>query len=264
MARAALRTPALVAVCLVAAAALTGSAVPRQPLQLLQLNLCASGRAGCFTGRSITEADTVIRAVAPDVVTLNEVCEGDVRTLERTLADVRRGEVRSAFTAAPDRPSGEPTLCRDGQEYGIGLLAYIPPTAQGRMYTGAYPMQDPRDPEERVWLCVHATNRFYACTTHLASTNNAVALGQCSHLLTTTIPRMYARDGYDPTVVAGDFNLRYGAAPDMRPCVPSGWFRLGDGGLQHILATDDFTVRFTRWIDMRRTTDHPGLFVTLE
>lgn len=264
MARAALRTPLFVACLLAAAAVLTGSAVPRQPLQLLQLNLCASGQAGCFTGRSIAEADTVIRATAPDVVTLNEVCAGDVRTLGRVLADVRRGEVTSAFIAAPDRPSGEPTRCRDGQEYGIGLLAYIPATAEGHTYRGAYPMQDRTDPEERVWLCVHATNRFHACTTHLASQNPPVAQAQCRHLLTVTIPGLHARDGYDPTVVAGDFNLRYGAAPDLRPCVPDGWFRLGDGGLQHILATDDFTVRSTRWIDMRRTTDHPGLFVTFE
>ena len=46
--------------------------------RVLQLNLCNSGLAGCFTGRAVDRAAAVIRAEEPDVVTLNEVCEGDV------------------------------------------------------------------------------------------------------------------------------------------------------------------------------------------
>jgi hypothetical protein len=254
----------VVAMCLFCAAVvLTGSGVSHQPLRMLQVNLCASGRAGCYTGRSVDQAAAVLRVAAPDVVTLNEVCEGDVRTLERALAAVHRGGVVSAFEAAPDRPSGEATRCRDGQAYGIGLLARLADPGRGHTtYAGAYPMQDPRDPEERVWLCLYATGDFYACTTHLASTNPPVALAQCRHLLDAAIPAMRAPAGYRPTVLGGDLNLRYGAAPDMRSCVPSGYVRLGDGGLQHILATSDLTVGSSESVDMARTTDHPGLLVT--
>ena len=74
----------------------TVRAVPGASLRLLQMNLCGSGAAGCYTGRSVLEASAVIRAQAPDVVTVNEVCRDDVATLERTLAATgreRRGRV---------------------------------------------------------------------------------------------------------------------------------------------------------------------------
>jgi hypothetical protein len=255
-----LLTSVAVAACLVGTAAvLTGSGPTRQPLRVLQLNLCASGRAACYTGQSLDRADAVVRAVTPDLVTLNEVCEGDVDTLARTFADVFGPDVFSAFQPAPDRPSGEPTRCRDGQEYGIGLLAHGP--GEHRTYRGRYPMQDQRDPEERVWLCVGAADRYYACTTHLASTDPTVALAQCHHLMGTAIPDLHRRDGDRPTVVGGDLNLRFGAAPDLSACVPAGYTHFDAGGLLHLMAS----VRL--WspavVDMRRTTDHQGLLVTV-
>lgn len=248
----------VVAACLVASAiALTGSAAPHEPVRVLQLNLCASGMAACYTGRSVTEAATVLRATGPDVVTLNEVCAGDVATLGRVFADLHRGDAVSAFMAAPDRPSGRATRCRDGQDYGIGLLV------RGRDATtrgGVYPVQDPVDPEERVWLC--ASGAVVACTTHLASADPAATLAQCRHLLDTVVP---AASAGRPAVVAGDLNLRYGAAPDLRPCLSGGYVRLdsGDAGLQHVLATPGLAGAHVREVDLHGTTDHPGLLVTL-
>jgi hypothetical protein len=64
-------------------------------------------------------------------------------------------------------------------------------------------------------------------------------------------------------VVAGDLNLRYGAAPDLRTCLPPGWSRLGDGGLQHIVSTGDVEVRLRAPVDMARTTDHQGVLATV-
>ena len=254
----------VVAACLICAAAvLTGSAVSRQPLRVLQLNLCDSGKAECYTGRSVIEAAAVLRAAAPDMVTLNEVCEADVYALGRTLTDIHGSGVVSAFKAAPDRPSGEATRCRNGQAYGIGLLLHVPASRGYTTHGATYPIQDPSDPEERVWLCVYATGAFYACATHLASMNATVALAQCRFLLNTTIPALRARDGYPPVVLGGDLNLRYGARPDMRSCMPPGYLHRGDGDLQHILATSNFAVRSSSVIDMGRTTDHPGLLVAL-
>ena len=62
--------------------------VPVAPVRVLQLNLCNSGIAACYTGRSTAEAATVIHAEIPDLVTLNEICQGD---LPRPAAGARRG-----------------------------------------------------------------------------------------------------------------------------------------------------------------------------
>jgi endonuclease/exonuclease/phosphatase family metal-dependent hydrolase len=265
-----LRRSVAVVACLVCSAALlTGSpaagGVTGTPLRVLQMNLCDSGIARCYTGRSVTEAAAVLRASAPDVVTLNEVCQDDVYALDRALADVYRGgTVVRAFRAAADRRTGGAVRCRNGQPYGIGLLVHITAPYDGyTTYGGIYPIQDTGDPEERVWLCLHAVARFYACTTHLASTSAAIALAQCGYLLREAIPAVRARGGYGPTVLGGDLNLTYGGAPDVRSCLPSGYPRTDDGGVQQIVATADFTVDSSRSIGMDGATDHPSLLVTL-
>jgi hypothetical protein len=263
------RSIAVVA-CLVAAAALliglpAAGEATGQALRVLQLNLCDSGIAGCYTGRSVPQAAAVIRAGVPDVVTLNEVCEEDVRTLDRAMTGLYPdGTVVSAFRPAGDRRTSGPFLCRNGQPYGIGLLVHIRAPHHGyATYGGTYPTQDTRDPEERVWLCVHALADFYACTTHLASTSATVALAQCGYLLDTAIPAMRLRGGYRPTVLAGDLNLSYGGTPDVRSCVPSSYLRLDDGGVQHIVATGDLRLGSVSSVGMDGTTDHPGLLAAL-
>ena len=268
-----LRRSTVAAVCLISAAAvLTGSAAPsagsttRIRLLVLQMNLCDSGIAECYTGRSIAQAAAVIRADDPDVVTLNEVCQADMYTLERALADVGGlGTVVWAFKAAVDRRTGDAFRCRNDEPYGIGLLTRIPATRPDyTVDSGIYPAQDVADPEERVWLCLHAIGSFYACTTHLANTSPTIAFKQCGYLLGTAIPGVRARDGgYEPTVLGADLNLRYGGSPDVRSCLPPGYFRRGDGGVQEIVATRDFSLSFGRSIGMDGTTDHPGLLVAL-
>ena len=234
--------------------------VPGTPSRVLQLNLCDSGIATCYTGRAVARAAAVIRSDAPDVVTLNEICQEDLYPLDRALVEVYGGgTVVSAFRAAQDRRTGGDFRCRNGKPYGIGLLAHVPgPSARYSTDGGVYPDQDPRDPEERVWLCVYATGAFYGCVTHLASTSATVALAQCRYLLTTAIPDVRRTGGYRPTVLGGDLNL-----PDPRSCVPPGYVRRGDGGVQSVVATDDFVVDAARTVDMAGTTDHPGLLVTL-
>jgi endonuclease/exonuclease/phosphatase family metal-dependent hydrolase len=232
------------------------------------MNLCNSGLAACYTGRSVPEAAATILAKAPDVVTLNEVCQGDVEVLKRTLADVRGGRrdgvVAAAFRVAPDRPSGGATRCRDGQPFGIGVLAHVLAPYRGhRTYGGIYPRQDTGDPEVRAWLCLHAIAGFYACTAHLANRSRTVALAQCGYLLETALPALRRQGGHEPAVLGGDLNLAYGGSPDVRSCVPAGYLRTDDGGVQHVLATTDFTVRASNPISLGGTTDHPGLLVTL-
>ena len=132
-------------------------------LRVLQMNLCDSGLAHCYTGRSVPEASEVIRAETPDVVTVNEVCRDDVAALESALTGSDgdggggggRGVVVSAFQAAWDRRTGTALRCRNGRPYGIALVARLAATPQGYdAVGGTYPMQDPGSPELRAWLCL--------------------------------------------------------------------------------------------------------------
>ena len=123
-------------------------------LDVLQMNLCNSGWAGCYTGRSVAEAASVIRARDPDVVTLNEICRSDVHRLVRALGSASRV---AAFQPAIDRRTGEPVACRDGEPYGIGLLSR-PAQAGTEASGGIYPTQDPTSPEGRAWLCAPASS----------------------------------------------------------------------------------------------------------
>src|SRR5215475_8796279 len=87
-------------------------------LRLLQMNLCNSGDAGCHTGRAVTEAATVIHAEAPDIVTLNEICENDIGDLTPALAKAHLGGMAiTAFRAAVSSRTGNTVHCRNGRAY---------------------------------------------------------------------------------------------------------------------------------------------------
>jgi hypothetical protein len=245
--------------------ATTAASIPAEPLRVLQMNLCDSGIAGCYTGRAVAQAATLIRADQPDVVTLNEVCQEDVDALDRAMRADGGGVVVSAFKSAGDRLTTGPYRCRNGQPYGIGLLIHL---ARYRGYTtssGLYPTQDLNDPEERAWVCVYAIGDFYACTTHLADTSRVIALAQCRYLMNTIIPGVRDRNGgLGPTVIGGDLNLGTTGAQNVEACVPSGYLRRGDGGVQYVIATTDLSPASERTIAMHGTTDHPGLLVSLQ
>lgn len=236
----------------------------RPSLRVLQLNLCDSGLAACYTGRSVREAADVILAEQPDVVTLNEVCRDDVFKLEPALSGTKGDTVvKSAFKAAVDRRTAGAFRCRNGQPYGIGLLVRIRPPYHGYRSLGAvYPVQDAGDPEQRVWLCLHAVGHFYACTTHLASSSRTVAAAQCRYLLTSTLPAVRMQGGPDPMILGGDFNLRLGDS-DGRSCSPPGYRRATDGAGQHIVVSAGLTLTSSKSLDLDGTTDHPGLLVDL-
>lgn len=268
--------------CLVACAATAsapttaGTSAPRPnpgppaSVRLLQMNLCNSGIAGCYTGRSTAEAAAVIRTEVPDLVTLNEVCEDDVPVLERALADVAPGGTAvSAFQPHRDGRTGAPYRCRNGRLYGLGVVSRWPTVPGSAGDRGVYPAQDPDDPEQRAWLCLDvgavgegAGPAVAVCTTHLAYTRREVARAQCEHLFGVVVAGLRAREGAVPVVVGGDLNLGSGADPDLKACLPAGSALVDDGGAQHVVGTPEFTVDGSRTIALRET-DHPGLLVTL-
>lgn len=236
------------------------------PFWALQLNLCNSGVAKCYEGgQALPEGARVVVDTAPDVVTLNEICLPDVAQIASSLASVYTGStVVWGFQAARNRGTGGPYKCKNGQDYGIGVVAHIPGVFNGaQTFGGIYASQDPGSSEHRAWLCVNAVGSFYACTTHLAAGNGPVALTQCKDLMNNLIPSVRAAGGgYAPTVVGGDLNLKFRGSPDAQSCVPGGYYRKGDGDVQHILATTDLVFSASRKIGMSHT-DHDGWFVQM-
>jgi endonuclease/exonuclease/phosphatase family metal-dependent hydrolase len=234
-------------------------------LRVLQLNLCDSGLAPCYTGRAAAEAARVIAAVRPDVVTLNEVCSDDVSMLAREFRQFdRNGSVTARFEAVTrPRAGGRVVRCRNGRPFGDGLLVHAPPPDRGDPVShGRFRDQDVADSENRAWLCVHAVGHFLACTTHLASTNAGVALTQCRYLMDTAIPALTRHDRSAVVVVGADLNLRDDQSPSPQACVPPGFVRADDGARQDVMATGLRVVQ-TRTISMAGTTDHPALLVDL-
>lgn len=234
-------------------------------LRVLQMNLCNSGIASCYTGRSVAEAAAVVRAERPDIVTLNEVCRDDVSVLQRALSGVEPGSiVTPAFRATPDQRTGKPFRCRNGEQFGIAVLARVRSPDRGHtIFGGRYAAQDPADTEQRVWACVRETGHFLACTTHLSSTSRAVAVGQCRYLMDVAIPALRRRSPTEPVILGADLNLSSGGTPNAQSCAPPGYVRTDDGSRQYIMASAPFTVSSRRTIDMRGTTDHPGLLADL-
>ena len=230
-------------------------------LRVLQMNLCNSGKASCYTGRALAQAAAVIRAEEPDVVTLNEVCHNDIANLGQAMAQAHQGgTVMTAFQHAFNDYTDRPVECRDGQQFGNGVLVHVPgPDGTYLRYGGIYPMQHARD-ELRAWLCLNAIDEFYACTTHLSQGAAATARAQCEYLVGAAIPAVRTSAEFLPTIIGGDLNL---GIADAGPCGKPGYAHVDDGSVQHILASADLRIHSTRVIDMRGATDHPGLLAVL-
>ncbi len=222
--------------------------------RVLQLNLCHSGHvSGCYTGDdAIDQANAVIAAEQPDIVSLNEVCRSDVDRL--------RGTAYQGWFTPARTPSGDTVKCTSGEDYGIAMLHRA---AVATSVSNGYTAQDSGN-ERRVWMCSTFQDGTAACVTHL-STNKSTAMKQCKELLNINVP---AHTGGRATVVAGDFNLRYNRwipwEPNVQDCVPGGFFRKGDGSVQHIMvASAHYGFIATEVIGMDGTTDHPALLVRL-
>jgi len=221
-------------------------------VKVLQLNICHSGVAGCYAGAEpvMAKAVSVISSTRPQVVSVNEACSGDVDRLRTAM-----GSSIATFVAAQHR-DGTPVTCTNGQQYG-NILLVASALAGGPAATGRYSAQDSGN-EMRVWACLPA-GALSACTTHLSASSGSVALAQCQELMA----RAAGYAGSGPVVVSGDLNLRYQGSPDAQACNRTGFYRKGDGSVQHVFATTNLAFVSGTKIDMAGTTDHPGWLVTV-
>jgi len=219
-------------------------------VKVLQLNICHSGVASCYTGAEpvMAKAVSVITGTRPQVLSVNEACSGDVTRLQAAM-----GPSQAVFVAAQTRAGGFVT-CTNGQQYG-NILIVVSSLAGGSPITGRYNAQDSGN-EMRVWACLPAGG-LSACTTHLSASSGSVALAQCKELLT----RAAGLPG--PTVVSGDMNLRYQGSPNVQDCNPTNFYRKGDGDVQHVFASSSLTFVSGAKQSMSGTTDHPAWLVTV-
>ncbi|WP_336214927.1 endonuclease/exonuclease/phosphatase family protein [Nonomuraea sp. LPB2021202275-12-8] len=222
-----------------------------QEFRVLQLNLCHSGvNTSCFNGAAtIQEANAVITARQPHVLSLNEICKNDLPVLAPAM-----GNGFSTFAPAR-RPDGTPVRCTNGDEYGNGLIFRSP--TPGTVFSGQYAIQD-SGTEKRVYVCAEFAD-LVGCSTHL-STTGSVAMAQCKAAIALLHGRTTAGK---PVILAGDFNLKYAPlfGPNVQECNQAPFFRKGDGSVQHVFAANLGFVR-TEVAGMRYT-DHPALHVVL-
>lgn len=225
--------------------------------ELLQMNLCLSGAAGCFDDteypKVVDEAIARIDELEPDAVTINEACSGDVAD----IAAATGYHMRFATVIY----GGEPFPCVDPGDRGVFGNAVLTAAPIRRSRDAAFTTQS--GPEERRWICATTTERVSVCATHLSTrggtdgpaTNDA----QCAEL--TRILRRFGRQG--PAIFAGDVNRDPSCAPD-------GWWTLTDAaaeqlpGIQHAYGT-------RRWFGAPRAeihaatyTDHDFLLATAD
>lgn len=228
------------------------AATQAKPFDVLQLNLCHSGLADCFSeGEAIDAAAATIKQQQPAVVTLNEVCAEDITKLTKATGYLWE------FTPAGNSDTGEPYQCADGRgDYGIAILSHPEQGSGGKDIVEQQYTEQDGAVEQRVMLCVPYMN-FSACTTHLSADNSTIATKQCTELMDV------ATGLGNATVIGGDFNLTYGGRPDVQDCVPEGWFRKGDGSVQHVFATNSYQFEGTETLPLEGT-DHPGLLVHLK
>jgi hypothetical protein len=239
-----------------------GSAPPGRTLRELQVNLCNSGEAGCYTGgRSIDEAGALIRGAArPDLVTLNEVCRRDVTDrLGGVLAGLWPSDDIVYLFAPAVNAAGGSYRCQNGDAFGNGLIARVPAgqlTVLDTRY-GLFTAQA-TDIEQRTFGCVHLA-RFAACVTHLENMSRTVASTQCTTLMRAVVPALRGAWGAATTViVAGDMNLD----GDMTRCIPAGFRQVDDGGVQHVLGSAGIQFRNADRYPMKQT-DHSALLVSM-
>ncbi len=237
----------------------TAAAAPARPLHgsaytLMQMNLCLSGLAACYTKRVqypavVQEAISRIRAARPDAVTFTEACSGDVTLIARRTGYNRRFSKVIYY--------GRPLRCiRPG---GRGLFGDAVLTRAAILSTASQPFQAQAGPERRVWLCASTRIGIDVCTAQLAqhaAVEAAANAPQCAELRAILARRAAARR---PVIFGGDLNRRPSCAP------PGFWTRTDssahqDPGSQQVYGTDAFRSPLGRVVPAIHT-DHDVLLV---
>ena len=233
----------------------TAAAAPRAPrtgFELMQMNLCLSGLAGCYTKVhypvGVQAAAAEIRRTRPDAVTFNEACGGDVARIARQTGYHLR--FSSIIYYGKLLPCIHPR--------GRGLFGDAVLTRAAIVSSDSRPFPAEAGPEQRQWVCVTTRAEVVVCTAHLAS-NEPVEVAanapQCAQLRAMLAGREAAR----AVIFGGDVNR-------LAPCAPPGfWVRSDaaghqDPGIQQVYGSAALRSPSAQ-VDPAAHTDHDILFV---
>ena len=228
---------------------------PSESYELLQLNLCLSGLAGCFADTEypnvVDEAIVKIQTHTPEAVTVNEACSGDVdRIAEETGYDV-------AFATVIY--NGAPLPCRNPGERGVFGNAVL---VDGEILSSedqAFGAQ--LGAEQRRWLCAVSDADVRVCTTHLsvagseaqAATNDA----QCAEVATL----LRQNPQRQATILGGDVNRQEScAAPGLWTATDSAAAQAA--GIQHVYGSRKWLNQPQAQVIPMTYTDHDALLVS--
>jgi hypothetical protein len=219
---------------------------------LMQMNLCLSGLAGCYSKvhypAVVEEALARIRSARPDAVTFNEACSGDVARIARQTGYHMRFSAVIYF--------GKLLPCiKPG---GRGLFGDAVLTRAGVRSSENHAFRAEAGPEQRRWLCVSTDIGVDVCTAHLASPDiDEVAANQPQCI---ELRALLARRATGRTVIfGGDVNR-------PRPCAPAGFWTRSDAsahqdpGSQQVYGTGALRSPSVRVVPAVHT-DHDVLFV---
>jgi endonuclease/exonuclease/phosphatase family metal-dependent hydrolase len=172
----------------------------------MQMNLCLSGLAGCYSRVEypavVQEAVARIREAHPNAVTFSEACGGDVALI------ARRTGYHFRFSAVIY--DGETLPCVKPSGRGLFGDAVLTKASIESSDSEAFATQ--AGPERRQWLCVSTQIGVDVCTAHLASpeADEVAANGpQCAELRALLAASAAAR----PVIFGGDVNRRPSCAP---------------------------------------------------
>lgn len=222
--------------------------------QVLQMNLCLSGTAGCYPRTAypsvVDEAAEQILDHDAQAVTLNEACSGDAADLaHRTGYQVR-------FTAVLFQ--GESLPCVEPARRGVFGLAILTKDAISSWHDQAFATHV--GSEERRWICATSAQPITVCTAHLGTRGSAEGRiandGECAEL-----QGVLARyDKIATTVFGGDLNRR-------EPCAPATMWATEDAeatqrpGIQHIYGSESLS-RPSADVQPATHTDHDFFLAT--
>jgi endonuclease/exonuclease/phosphatase family metal-dependent hydrolase len=181
---------------------------PRGPFRVLQMNLCLSGYASCFSQTAypavLDEAVEEVGDHRVDALTLNEVCSTDSAGL------ARRTGLHLRFSAIV--VAGAPLPCVSPGRRGVFGLAVLTRAAIKDTQNHAFARHDGQ--EQRRWLCVTTVKAVTVCTAHLG-TRGSTAERQANDAECDELRGVLQRyDRLRATVFGGDINRRESCAPD--------------------------------------------------
>jgi endonuclease/exonuclease/phosphatase family metal-dependent hydrolase len=226
---------------------------PGTPYRVLQMNLCSSGTADCYSqadhDAAVDEAAGQIADRDPAAVTLNEACSADAADL------ARRTGYRVRFAAV--RVAGAPLPCVAPRHRGVFGLAVLTRDAVRSSRDQAFAAH--AGSEARRWICA-TTSRATVCTAHLG-TRGSAAERRANDSECAELRGVLARyDEAGTTVFGGDTNRR-------TPCAPAGMWARSDAsashlpGIQHVYGGRSLTDPRAR-VAAATYTDHDFLAVT--